>query len=148
MITPRQVKQRMQYALLIGREPIYETDAEGNIVYRIIAGERVPKKTGDFRDMYSNPIEFINSISGTLSEDELQAFGTLNTASAKMTYKRGQYPFKTGTLIWKTSEVEYTKDGKVDPDSADYRVLGVMTEGQYFWRCILQAVPKNETSKS
>lgn len=146
MRIPRRVKQPLIYALIVGKEPVYELDKDGNIIYKIIAGEKVPKTTGDKRDVYSNPVTFYNSISGQLSEDELQAFGVEKNVSAKMTYKRGQYPFRTGTLIWKTSEVKLLSDGTPDPTSADYRVVGVMTEGQYFWKCMLEAVVKNENN--
>lgn len=138
----------MYYALLIGKEPIYLTDDSGNIIYQIIGGEHVPKKTGDTREIYSNPVEFYNSISGQLSENELQAFGTQVLANAKMTYKREQYPFRTGTLIWKQSEVKYLDEEqtRIDPASADFRVIGVMNEGQYFWKCMLEAISNNETA--
>lgn len=145
MRTPRKIKQPLIYALLKGKEPVYERDEDGNIIYLIVGGDRVPKKTGEPRDVYSSPITFYNTISGQLTEDELQAFGTQNNAIAKMTYKRNQYPFKTGTLIWKSSEVRFLEDNTPDPTSADYRVIGVMTEGQYFWKCLLEAVIKNET---
>ena len=145
MRTPRKVRQPLIYALLKGKEPVYERDENGDIIYRIIGGERIPKTTGEKRDIYSDPVTFYNTISGTLSENELQAFGTQNNAIAKMTYRRDQYPFRTGTLIWKNSEVQFLEDGTPDPTSADYRVIGVMTEGQYFWKCMLEAVVKNET---
>lgn len=145
MRTPRKVRQPLIYALLKGKRPIYERDENGNIIYKIIGGEQVPKTTGQEEDYYSSPITFYNSISGDLTESELQAFGTQSNISAKMTYKREQYPFKRGTLIWKTSEVELLDDGTPDPKSADYKVIGVMSEGQYFWKCMLEAVVKNET---
>lgn len=144
MRTPRRIRQPLIYALLKWKEPIYERDDEGNIIYKIVNGERVPKTSGQKRDVYSDPITFYNSITGDLSENELQAFGTQNNAIAKMTYKREQYPFRTGTLIWKNSEVRFLDDGTPDPTSADYRVIGVMTEGQYFWKCLLEAVLNNE----
>ena len=138
----------MYYALLTGKEPIYERDEKGNIVYLIEHGERIPMETGEKRDIYGDPIEFYNSISGTLTEDELQAFGTQNMANAKMTYKRGQYPFRTGTLIWKNSPVQYLESGEIDPTSADFRVIGVMDEGQYFWKCMLEAMSNETTSNT
>ena len=144
MRTPRKIKQPLLYALIKGKAPVYERDDEGNIIYRIVGEKKIPKTTGATRDIYSDPITFYNSISGDLSENELMAFGTQNNATAKMTYKRAQYPFRTGTLIWKSSEVKYLDDGTPDPKSADYRVMGIMTEGQYFWKCILEAVIKNE----
>lgn len=145
MRTPRKVKQPLIYALLKGKEPVYERDKDGNIVYRIIGGEKIPIEAGEPRDVYSEPVTFYNSISGQLTEDELQAFGVQSNVIAKLTYKRDQYPFKVGTLIWKSSEVTFLEDGNPDPTSADYRVVGIMKEGQYFWRCLLQAVIKNET---
>ena len=99
MRTPRKVKQPLIYSLIVGKEPIYERDDDGNIIYRIIGGEQIPKTTGEDRYIYSQPITFYNSISGNLTEDELQAFGAQHNATAKMTYKREQYPFKTGTVI-------------------------------------------------
>ena len=147
MRTPRRMKQPLIYAMISGKAPVYERDENGDIVDRIIAGEKIPKTTGEKRDVYSNPITFYNSISGDLSENELMAFGTQNNASAKMTYKRAQYPFRTGTLIWKSSEVRFLEDGTPDPTSADYRVVGVMTEGQYFWKCMLASVVKSEKTK-
>lgn len=147
MRTPRKVRQPLIYALLKGKRPIYERDENGNIIYKIIGGEQVPKTTGQEEDYYSSPITFYNSISGDLTESELQAFGTQSNISAKMTYKRNQYPFKRGTLIWKTSEVELLDDGTPDPKSADYKVVGVMPVGQYFWKCMLESVVKNEMVK-
>lgn len=148
MRTPRKIKQPLVYALLRGKEPIYERDEEGKIIYLIIAGEKIPKKTGEMRDTYSTPITFYNSISGQLTEDELKAFGTQSNVIAKMTYRRGQYPFRVGTLIWKNSEVQFYDDGTPDPSSADYRIVGIMGEGQYFWKCLLEAVTKNEANKT
>ena len=146
MRTPRKIKQPLVYALLKGKRPVYERDENGNIIYKIIGGENIPKTTGGTDDYYSSPITFYNSISGDLTESELKAFGTQSNVSAKLTYKRNQYPFKRGTLIWKTSEVKYLDDGSPDPKSADYKVVGVMAEGQYFWKSMLEAVVKNETS--
>ena len=62
MRTPRRVRQPLIYALLTGKEPIYERDKDGNIVYKIVAGENIPKTTGEKRDIYSKPITFYNSI--------------------------------------------------------------------------------------
>lgn len=143
MRTPRRVKQKMYYALIVGKKPIYQTDDKGRIIYDIRNGEKIPIETGEKEDKYSAPIEFYNSISGELTENELQAFGTQNMADAKITYKRGQYPFRTGTLIWKQSEVRMI-DGEIDPTSADFRVMGVMNEGQHFWKAMMQAVSNNE----
>lgn len=67
MRVARRIKQRMYYALLVGKEPIYERDDNGNIIYRIHAGERIPVETGEFKDKYSEPIMF-----SIQSQDSLQ----------------------------------------------------------------------------
>ena len=121
---------------------IYETDENGNIVYKIIGGEKIPKKTGETKLVYAEPTEFYNSISGELTEDEMRAFGGENLGNAKMTYPRNRYPFKNGTLVWKESEIKYNADGTVIEESADYRVVGVMNAGQHFWKCILTEIVK------
>ena len=62
MRTPRRLRQPLIYALLKEKVPIYEKDKEGNIVYKIVAGEKIPKSTGEKRDVYSDPITFYNTI--------------------------------------------------------------------------------------
>lgn len=141
--TPRRVKQRMYYALPGVKVPVYETDDEGNIIYLIIGGEQVPKEIGEPLDSYSDPKLFYNSITESLTEEELQAFGGEDRAKAKMTYRRGEYPFRAGTLIWKDSEIRHKENGLIDEESADYRVVGVMEAGQHFWRCILSPIAKD-----
>lgn len=144
MRTPRRIRQAMKYSLLLKDQPVYERDEDGNIIYEELPdGTQVPLITGDTKTSYAEPVTFYNSITGTLTEDELVAFGSEKVGNAKMTYRHGQYPFKTGTLIWKESEVEYV-DGEIDEKSADYVVLGVMPEGQHFWKAILAGVVKNE----
>ena len=142
MRTPRRITQRMFYSNVDRVVDIYETDENGNIVYKIIGGEKIPKKTGETKLVYAEPTEFYNSISGELTEDEMRAFGGENLGNAKMTYPRNRYPFKNGTLVWKESEIKYNADGTVIEESADYRVVGVMNAGQHFWKCILTEIVK------
>ena len=125
-------------------EPVYLTDDEGNIVYRTMPdGEQVAVKDGETKEGYDEPTEFWNSISGTLTEDELMAFGGESRAVAKITYHKGEFPFRIGTLIWKNSEVGYIED-EVDETSADYRIMGILDEGQHFYRAIMEKVTKGE----
>lgn len=141
MRTPRRIKQRMYYALPKKLVDTYETDESGNIVYRNVNGKEVAVKKG--KEMtYSSPTLFFNSITSDLSADELSAFGADNSGKkAKMTFKRGEYPFKTGTLIWKQSSIKYVK-GVIDPTSADYRIVGIKDTGQLFWNALLSEVVK------
>lgn len=144
MRTARRKTQLMKYANFHTSEPIYLTDDEGNIVYRTMPdGKSVPVKDGETKEGYDEPTEFYNSISGTLTEEELQAFGGETRAIAKITYHKREFPFRVGTLIWKDSEVKHI-DGEVDENSADYRIMGILDEGQHFDRAIMAKVTKGE----
>ena len=144
MRTARRKTQRMFYSNFHVSEPVYLTDDDGNIVYRTMPdGERVAIKDGETKEGYDDPTEFWNSISGTLTEDELMAFGGESRAVAKITYHKGEFPFRIGTLIWKNSEVGYI-EGEVDETSADYRIMGILDEGQHFYRAIMEKVTKGE----
>lgn len=140
----RRIKQRMFYSNFDQEMPIYNRDADGNIIYITMPdGQSVPSKTGETKQGYGEPVEFYNSISGTLTEDELQAFGGEKRAVAKATYRKGDLPFKTGTLIWKDSEIG-RKGDEIDENSADYRIMGILDEGQHFYRAIMEKVTKGE----
>ena len=143
MRTARRIKQKMYYSLQSKTTETYERDEQGNIIYDIIKGEPVPRTTGEPILTYDTPVEFYNSVSGVLTEDEMRAFGGEKIGNAKMTYHKGEFPFVTGTLIWKDSEVKYN-NGVVVEESADYVVLGVLKAGKHFWRCILAEVVHNE----
>ena len=145
MRTAKRKEQKMYYSNLHESTPIYQTDEHGNIVYRTMPdGEQIPVKIGETKPGFDEPTEFWNSISGTLTEDELTAFGSENGGIAKITYHNGEYPFKVGTLIWKDSKVGYIDD-EVDENTADYRIMGVLTTGQHFYRAILEEAVKGET---
>lgn len=144
MRTNRRIKQKMFYSNFNESEPIYLTDDSGNIIYKTMPdGQRVAVKSGEVKAGYEEPTEFLNSISGTLTEDELQAFGGEKKAIAKITYRKGEYSFRIGTLIWKNSEVKYIGED-VDENSADYRILGILDEGQHFYRAIMEKITKGE----
>ena len=147
MRTSRKIKQGMFYSNITQSIPVYERDSEGNILYRTMPdGTSIPITTGETKQGYEIPHEFFNSITATLTEDELKAFGGEKMAVAKMTFHQGEFPFRTGTLIWKKSPVKYDKQGNVDPKSADYRVMGLLDEGQNFNRAILEKITKGETA--
>lgn len=140
----RRIKQKMFYSNFGKEIPVYVTDDAGEIAYQTMPdGKTIPRTTGETKQVYEEPAEFYNSISGTLTEDELQAFGGEKRAVAKMTFKKAQYPFRVGTLVWKDSEVGYIGE-EVDENSADYRVMGILDEGQHFYRAIMEKVTKGE----
>lgn len=138
MRTPKRVKQVMYYSIPSTGQPIYETDAEGHIIYDVMPdGVSVPRQVGETPDGYSVPTMFKNSITGDLTADELQAFGTETRQKAKMTYKKGEFPFVVNTLIWKDTT---PPEGEVDEGSADYRIIGIQNTGRHFYKALLVSV--------
>lgn len=137
MRTPKRVKQKMYYSLPSPGQPIYATDEQGNIIYDTMPdGVSVPRKVGETPDGYSSPVEFANSITGDLTADELQAFGTEPRMKCKMTYKKGEFPFVVNTLIWKDSQVPVP----FDEGSADYRIIGIQSTGRHFYKALMVSV--------
>ena len=139
-------KQKMYYALLNKEIPIYERDSDGNIIYYTDAdGNKIPLETGETELGYSEPIEFSNGISGKLSEVLIESFGISDTSLyAQMDYMENEYLFKSGTLIWKKSEIEYKDSEKtmIEPKSADYEVAGIVDEFPNQWSCLLKRILK------
>lgn len=135
--------QKMYYALQNNEQiPVYERDEQGNIVYKTVGGKRIPVQTSDYVLGYDEPVEFKNGITGKLQQEDVEAFGITNTKGyALMSYPKGAYPFKEGTLIWKKSEVKYI-DGRIDEKSADYTVMAVKDEDLNIWSCLLQRMQK------
>ena len=141
MRTPRRVKQKMFYSTFHEGEPIYEKDESGAIIYDTMPdGEQIPRIAGEAPPGYDDPVEFWNSITGDLTEAELEAYGSAAQGMAKMTFQKGEYPFAVGVLIWKESEVKYNPDGSIDEKSADYRIRGLQTTGRKFWKALLEEV--------
>lgn len=122
-------KQKMQYSKQIGKVPIYATDADGNIKYITVDGEKIPVETGDYRTGYDAPVPFYSSISNKLSEALIKEFGIDNSTNfVQIVEDKGVLPLAVGDLVWKQSEVEY-KSGVIDKTSCDYIVMGVADEG-------------------
>lgn len=137
MRTAKRVKQKMYYSLFTDGSPIYERDSEGEIIYDTMPdGEIAPRIIGENPKRYEEPVEFYNSITGELTVEELQAFGDEPKMKAKITYKKGEFPFEVGALIWHNTEPEII-EGEVNPDSADYRIVGIQDTGRHFYKAML-----------
>lgn len=137
MRTAKRTKQVMFYSIPSSGTPIYETDDQGNYIYDVMPdGQQVKRQVGETPESYSDPIKFLNSITGELTEDELQAFGAETTGRCKMTYKKGEFPFVVDTLIWKES----IPTTPVDSGSADYRIIGIQKTGRHFYKALMVSV--------
>jgi hypothetical protein len=132
MRTLRKNKQRMFYSLYKSAEPIYEKDEYGNIKYMEIDGVQVPIEVGTREPHYDTPIEFKANIYSELNEMHLKSYGVdQSSIYSEIVVEKGKLPLKIGTIIWRESEIIYEDEEQTTPNqsSADYTVVGIMTEG-------------------
>lgn len=141
----RKNMQPMKYSLQDGRVPIYERDENGDIVYIEVDGEKIPVETGEYTTGYTAPVDFEANISNKLAEVLMKDFGIDDSTNyAQIVAEKDALPIKSGSVIWKKSEVKYKDEGKkiVDEKSADYIVKGVADEGLTEDLFLLQRVLK------
>ena len=101
-------KQRMYYALYREPQTVYEKDAEGNILYTEVDGERVPVMTGDAERIYDVPVEFIGNFVPVGSESYARGnvaiyrpYGIdIAAYDALILMKRNELPLTESSLIW------------------------------------------------
>lgn len=145
MRTLRKNQQPMKYSLQIGEMPIYNRDEnreiiyeyyeddEGNKIYYLDEdGNKIPSETGENKMMYSIPEEFSANINNKLDEVTWTEYGIDNSTNySQIVVEKGTLPLKTGSIIWKKSEVKYKdkEETMIDETSADYIVKGVADEG-------------------
>lgn len=126
-------KQKMYYALQIGEAPVYQTDADGNIMYYVDSdGNKIPLETGETELGYGEPVEFLANINNKLDEVAWREYGIDNSANyAQIVVSKDELPLKAGSVIWKKSEIRYKDENKtiVNVSTADYVVKGVADEG-------------------
>lgn len=144
MRTLRKNKQRMYYALQKPEKvPIYELDADGNIVYIEIDGVQVPVETGEKKTAWDVPVQFFGNIAMSSSgEAEAQEFGlSLSEYSAVLITERGSLPITETSLIWFETAPEMNADGTANNFTADYRIVAVKPSLS-FTKYLLQKVVK------
>lgn len=112
MRTALKNKQELKYALYHERQEIYQTDAEGNIVYTEVDGERVPVLEGYSENFYDAPVDFIGNIMPVGSESYARgnvaiyrAYGIdVSAYDALILMNRGELPITESSLIWEWNE--------------------------------------------
>lgn len=123
MRTLERNKQDMFYSLLVESEIIYETDDDGNIIYIVVDGERVPVEKGETLPGYREVVPFLGNIALSGGETEAQEYGlSVGDYAAVLVVNKGLLPITETSRIWHTSEPKYNADGTVDKESADYIV--------------------------
>lgn len=128
MMTLNANKQKLYYANQDKIVPIYETDEDGNIIYYEDSdGNEYPLETGVTKVVYGEPVEFKGNIALSSSgEAQSVEYGLdMSSYSSVLVLDKGLIPLKESSLIWYENEPRNDKDGNVDEESADYRVVKV-----------------------
>lgn len=118
-------KQKMYYSLLVGTQPKYERDENGNVIYVEIDGVQVPVETGETELVYSKPVSFDGNISFSGGESKETEYGIDNTEyDAVLMMGRNELPLSETSIIWYGSKIGYKDEERtiIDDKSADYVV--------------------------
>lgn len=119
-------KQKMWYSNLSSAGDGYEHDSDGNIVYDLIDGEKVPRESSQRGVGYESPVEFVGNIHSSGGEAQSTFYGVSTDGYDAVLYDvKGQLPITETTLIWYQHTPEVSDDGTFDPQSADYVVKRV-----------------------
>lgn len=155
--TARINKQNMHYSLYSGTVPVYEKDTQGNVIYIVLDGERVPVEAGTQEARYSEPVPFAANISSNLNEMHVRAWGVdQSSIYSEIVCQKDELPLEVGAIIWRQSPIEYDQVGVMQvvtdtntqvveseeepvvsevpvyaprQSSADYTVVGIRAEG-------------------
>lgn len=114
-------KSDLKYSLYKEKEPTYQRDENGDIVYIDVDGEEVPIETGYNEPHYDEPVDFKGYIQFKSGEAEARAFGvSLDDYTHILIMREGEIPIDETSLIFDKSEPTEPYD-----KSADYRVIRV-----------------------
>lgn len=147
----------MKYSVYLGSVDVVSTDYNGNPQsYKSQDGNTYYITTGEKKDIYDTPKDFMANITEAGGEAEATEFGlSVSDYEAVALYDKNAYPLKEGTLVWKDSEAEYDGDSEyytmdmrtlIDvhspkKTSADY-VVRKVSSSLNFTRAILKAINK------
>lgn len=116
-------KQKLYYATYHDKQVVYETDADGNIVYVDIDGVQVPVEISTSSAGYSAPVEFKANISAGRGESDDQVFGKNLDYTRSISSCDMALPITTTSKIWFETNPVLLEDGSADANSADYDVV-------------------------
>lgn len=126
MYTLASNKKQLYYALQETVPTIYDTDIDGNSLYQEVDGVSTAVVVGNQEYTYSDPVQFLGNIYDTGGSIELRPYGhDYETFGAMLVMAKDEVPINDNALIWEKTEPTYLSNGKVDPDSADWRVQRV-----------------------
>ena len=122
----RKNTRKLWYSVQGEKQPIYEKDQYGNIIYDEMSdGTLVPRETGDTTNGYSFPTEFKANLSSSGGKAMEAVYGIdLSGYDAVLYSIKGNVPITETSLIW-CEEPKMLNDTDPDPKSADYVVRRV-----------------------
>jgi hypothetical protein len=130
MRTLHQNKQKLHYALLIGEQPVYALDDEGNKIIEYVDedGNIYYQETGETELLYSEPVSFFANISMSGGESQTQEYGVdISNYDAILILNKDEIPITETSIIWHKSDIGYrdTLETNVDPYTANFKVLAI-----------------------
>ena len=130
MRTLQRNKQKLHYALLIGEQPIYALDDEGNKIIEYVDedGNIYYQETGETELLYSEPVSFFANISMSGGESQTQEYGVdISDYDAILVLNKDEIPIMETSIIWYKSDIGYRDalETNVDPYTADFKVLAI-----------------------
>lgn len=132
MRTLKRNKQTMFYSTIIGQQPKYDRDEDGNIIYVEVDGEMIPQEGNGYETLYSQPIEFKANISSTLASAAFKPFGIDNSSNmATICCDKNYIDLKIGDIVWVKNKPTFSDEANTIPNSAsaDFVVKGVADIG-------------------
>ena len=130
MMMLNQNKQNLYYALLIGEQPVYELDDDGNPIIEYVdeEGNIYYRETGETELVYSEPVPFLANISMSGGESQTQEYGVdISNYDAILILNKDEIPITETSIIWHKSDIGYRDSARtnVDGHSADFKVLAI-----------------------
>ncbi len=130
MMTLNSNKQKLQYALLIGEQPEYVLDENGDKIIEYVTeeGEIIYKETGGTELVYSEPVSFFANISFSSGESQSQEYGIdVSAYDGIILVNKGELPIDETSIVWFESEVEFQNGSTTQPNphTADFSVVAI-----------------------
>lgn len=130
MRTSAKNKQKFHYALLTGKQPVYELDENGNPIVDYVdeEGNVYYRETGDTELIYSQPVECLGNIAMSGGESQTQEFGVdISSYDAVLVLDKDEIPITETSLVWYGDEVQYTDASQTHPNphTATFRVKAI-----------------------
>lgn len=150
MRTLKRNQQKLYYAELLGSEPVYARDEQGNKIVSYVDDSVTPPVTyyeelGTTEEHYSEPVPIEANIAQSNGDMLEKEYGlSEGSYSAILVTEKSKYPITKTCLIWHETQPQVDDDGYAIPSSADYTILSI-NESLNVDKYILGKVLKNET---